>query len=44
MCLFNAYEPEEEFSAMTKLLQAILSDDQPILFGSTDGYMNWPTM
>jgi hypothetical protein len=38
MGLFNAYEPEEEFAAMTKLLQAILSDEEPILFSSKNGY------
>lgn len=38
MSLFNAYEPEEEFSAMTKLLQAILSDEEPIVFSSKNGY------
>jgi hypothetical protein len=38
MSLFNAYEPEQEFSAMTKLLQAILSDEEPILFSSKNGY------
>ena len=38
MRLFNAYEPDEEFSAMTKLLQAILSDEEPILFSSKNGY------
>ena len=34
----TVYEPEEEFAAMTKLLQAILSDDEPILFSSKHGY------
>jgi hypothetical protein len=38
MSLFDAYEPEEEFSAMTKLLQAIISGEQPILFSSKNGY------
>lgn len=38
MSLFNAYEPEEEFSAMTKLLLEILSDEEPIVFSSKNGY------
>jgi hypothetical protein len=38
MSLYNAYEPEEEFAAMTKLLQAILSDEEPIIFSSKNGY------
>jgi hypothetical protein len=38
MSLFNAYEPEEEFAAMTELLQLILSDKEPIVFSSKTGY------
>ena len=38
MSLFNAYEPDEEFAAMTKLLQSILSDQEPIVFSSKNGY------
>jgi hypothetical protein len=38
MSLFNAYEPEEEFAAMTKFLQAILSDEKQILFSAKYGY------
>jgi hypothetical protein len=38
MSLFNAYEPEEEFEAMTKLLRSIISDSEPILFSSRNGY------
>lgn len=38
MSLFNANEPEEEFAAMTKLLRTILSDEEPIVFSSKNGY------
>ena len=38
MSLFNAYEPEEELLAMTKLLNAILTDEEPIVFSSKYGY------
>lgn len=38
MSLYDAYEPEQEFLAMTKLLQSILSDEEPILFSSKTGY------
>ena len=38
MSLFNAYEPWEEFEAMTELLQLILTDKKPIIFSSKNGY------
>jgi hypothetical protein len=38
MRLFDAHGYEEEFLAMTKLLKAILSDEEPILFSSKNGY------
>jgi hypothetical protein len=38
MSLYNAYEPWEEFEAMTELLQLILTDKKPILFSSKSGY------
>jgi len=38
MSLLNAYEPEEEFASMTKLLKTIQSDTEPVLFSSKNGY------
>ena len=38
MSLYGAYEPDEEFASLSKLLQTILSGAEPIIFSSKNGY------